>query len=59
MNTTRRYPRTTEEAFGPHSWPISGPYRRSSRALRNIVVGMLAMLGAAALLLGAIGMAAH
>lgn len=56
-DTTRRFARTTEQAFGPNAWPISGPYRRGSRALRKVIVTTLSTLGGLALLLGALGLA--
>lgn len=41
MNTTsRRYPRTLEEAFGPNRLPISGPYRRQSPAASSVLDGL-------------------
>ena len=57
MNTTtRRHPRTTEQAFGPLAWPISGPYRRGSRALNNLVVSAVAVACVITLLLAAVGL---
>ena len=49
--TTRRFPRTLDEAFGPPSSPISGPYRShcwADLALALVAVGVLlaAFMGA-------------
>jgi hypothetical protein len=51
-DTFRRYPRTEEQAFGPNPWPMSGPYRRGSQALRHVIVGALAVIGTLALVVG-------
>lgn len=56
--STRRHPRTLEEAFGPNPWPISGPYypRRGRGMWRSVVVGTLATIGGLVLLASALAM---
>ena len=45
MNTTRRYPRTLTEAFGPHtSRHIEEPHAPMPTADKIVVIGSLAVL---------------
>lgn len=48
--TTRRFPRTCEQAFGRYDWPIAGPYRRGSQAVRNVLIGAAVVMAAVSLL---------
>jgi hypothetical protein len=50
MNTTtRRFPRTSEEAFGPNPWPLSGPYRRGAGVPRLLGRALMACVAFCAL----------
>lgn len=43
MNTTtRRHPRTIEQAFGPNAWPITGPYRRGGGLVHVLMLALRA-----------------
>lgn len=55
-HTTRRHPRTLEQAFGPNSWPIEGPFRRRRAMFPRLSAGAIAvaLVGACWIVSGAL-----
>lgn len=51
LNTTRRWPRSVDEAFRTAEWrdPVDGPYSRAG-FIENMLWGVLGVLGAVLLL---------